>query len=312
MANNNQRAIYGILMLIFIFFVMIMIFASFTMNAFKEEGESFSSKKKGKAQIAVVSIVGPIMTSKSTIELLKKAEEDKHVKAIIIRVDSPGGGVGPSQEIYHEIRRIDGAYTESKGEEGKPIYASFGSVAASGGYYIGAAARRIYSNPGTVTGSIGVIMQFMDLHKLFEFAKVSPNVIKSGKYKDVGQPNRAMTEEEKDLLRGTLADVHEQFREDILKLRKEKIKGNLVDLSQGQIFSGRQALEVGLVDKLMGLEQAGRDIHKELKLEGDYALKYIKKKKKTNWSDLLEEIDSIFGKLNNVIDLSSRTQILAQ
>lgn len=289
-----------------------MIFASFTMNAFKEEGESFSSKKKGKAQIAVVSVAGPIMTSKSVVELLKKAEEDKNVKAIILRVDSPGGGVGPSQEIYHEIRRIDGKYTESKGEEGKPIYASFGSVAASGGYYIAAACRRIYSNPGTVTGSIGVIMQFMDLHKLFEFAKVKPVIVKSGKYKDVGQPNREMTEEEKALLAGTLADVHEQFREDILKLRKDKIKGNLVDLSQGQIFSGRQALELGLVDKLMGLEQAGRDIHKELELEGEYALKYIKKKKKTNWSDLLEEIDSIFGKFNTFIDLSSKTQFLAQ
>lgn len=299
-------------MLIFIFFVMIMIFASFTMNAFKEEGESFSSKRKGKAQIAVVELMGAIMTSKSTIELLKRAEEDKNVKAIIIRIDSPGGAVGPSQEIYQEIRRIDGKYTESKGEKGKPIYASFGSVAASGGYYIGAAARTIYSNPGTVTGSIGVIMQFMDLHKLFEFVKVSPTIIKSGRYKDAGQPNRSMTDEEKSLLGTTLTDVHQQFREDILALRKKKIKGNLTELSQGQIFSGRQALKHGLVDKLMGLEQAGRDIHKELKLKGDFALKYIKKKKKTNWSDILEDIDSALGKINMFIELSTKTQILAQ
>lgn len=312
MANNNQRAIYGILMLIFIFFVMIMIFASFTMNAFKEEGESFSSKKKGKAQIAVVPLTGPIMTSKATIELLKKAEEDKNVKAIIMRIDSPGGAVGPSQEIYHEIRRIDGQYTESEGKEGKPIYASFGSVAASGGYYIGAAARRIYSNAGTVTGSIGVIMQFMDAHKLLEFVKVNPTVIKSGRYKDVGQPNRPMTEEERALLGTVLADVHEQFREDILRLRKDKIKGDLVELSQGQIFSGRQALKHGLVDKLMGLDQAGRDIHKELKLEGEFALKWIKKKKKTNWSDILEDIDSSLSKFNALIDMSTKTQILAQ
>lgn len=287
-----------------------MIFASFTMNAFKEEGESFSSKKNKKPQIAVVTLAGPIYSSKNTVELIKKAEEDKNIKAIIMRVDSPGGAVGPTQEIFEEIRRIDGAYTKSKGEEGKPIYASFGSVAASGGYYVGAATRRIYTNPGTVTGSIGVIMQFMDLHKLYEFAKLNPTVIKSGKYKDIGQPNRPMTDEEKALLGSTVEDVHEQFREDILKLRKDKIKGNLVDLSQGQIFSGRQALKHGLVDKLMGLEQAGRDIHKELELEGDFALKYIKKKKEGKWSEFLEEIDGMLGKIKFLMQFAN-TNIMA-
>ena len=113
------------------------------------------------------------------------------------------------------------------------------------GYYIGAAARRFFANKGSITGSIGVIMSFMDASKVFEFLKLNPQIVKSGLYKDIGSPNRSLTTKEKNLLEGTIAKVHQQFRDDILKRREKRIKGKIVDLTQGQIFSGEEAKEYG-------------------------------------------------------------------
>lgn len=299
--SGNNKAVYGVLLMVFIFFIVLMIFASFTIKAFKMEGDQFSSfsSRSGKnGSIGVVEVSGPIMESRKVIENLLAAEKSKSVEAIIVRVDSPGGAVGPTQEIFEEIRRIDELYNSTNGEEGKPVYVSFGSIAASGGYYIGAAGRKIYANAGALTGSIGVIMQFMDMEKLFEFAKVRPEVMKAGKYKDFGSPNRPLTEEEKNLLNNTLTDVHKQFVNDILKLRKDKIKGNIWDYAQGQVFSGQEALELGLVDEIAGLWEAGRRIHKELGLKKEFGLQFIKKKKKPSLFDYLDNIDESFKKLD--------------
>src|SRR5690606_8771850 len=157
-------------------------------------------------------IQNTIMESKKTIELLLAAEDEKSIKAIILRIDSPGGAVAPTQEIYEEVRRID---------KKKPIYASFGTVAASGGYYIGAACRKIWANAGTLTGSIGVIMQTADLSELFKFAKIKQEVIKAGRYKDIGSPARSMTDEERMILTELLAGTHKQFMSDISAVRKD-------------------------------------------------------------------------------------------
>jgi protease-4 len=289
--NGRNRAVYGVLLLVFVFFIILVLFAAYTVKAFQQEGAEFQDSGK-KTSIAVVEVEGVIMSPFKTIELLQLAEKDKNTKAIILRVDSPGGAVGPTQEIYEEVRRIDEEYTTSEGKKGKPIYASFGSIAASGGYYIGAATRRIYATPGGLTGSIGVIMQFIDASKLFELARVNQINIKAGRYKDMGQPNRSMTEEEKALLEGTIKDVHKQFIDDILRTRKDKIKGDINEFSQGQIFSGREAMERGLVDELAGLWVAGRRIHEELKIEGEFGLKFIRKKKRTNVWDLVDSVDS--------------------
>ena len=188
-----------------------------------------------------------------------------------------------TQEIYDEIVRID---------QVKPVYASFGSVAASGGYYIGAAARKIYANKGTITGSIGVIMQFVDLSKIYEFLKFKPEIIKSGIYKDIGSPNRPMTKKEKSLLNITISKVHDQFRQDILKRREGKIKGDLLSISQGQIFSGQEALENGLVDGVGGLWGLSKVVHEELNLESNFRkLKFIKLKKDISLASILENIE---------------------
>jgi protease-4 len=136
-----------------------------------------------------------------------------------------------------------------------------------------------------------VIMQFMDLSRLYEFAMVNQQNIKSGRYKDVGQPNRAITPEEKALLEGVISGVHKQFMSDVLRTRKGKVKGDLNELAQGQIFSGEQAFNFGLVDELGSLWQAGRRIHEELKLEGEFGFKFIEKKKKTGLWALMDNID---------------------
>jgi|TARA_Y100000780_G_C13696127_1_gene423424 protease-4 len=297
--TKNNKAVLGILLVVFLSFVLLMIFASYTIKNLsgKGEGINFSDLKEGKS-IAVVEVNGVIMESKKIIELLERAYEDKETKAIIMRINSPGGAVAPTQEIYEEMRRIDQEYEDSEGEKGKPIYASFGSVAASGGYYLGAGARRIYSNAGTITGSIGVIMQNLDLSKLYEWAMVKQVNIKAGRYKDMGQPNRGLTQEERDILNNMISGVHNQFIRDIERTRKGKIKGDLRELAQGQIFSGEQARDLGLVDEVASLWQAGRKIHEELKIEKEFGLKYIEKKKKKGLWAIMDNIDEASTNLN--------------
>ena len=260
--------------------MMFISYLVFSMIGAGEGAQSFSSF--GKEGIGLVEVKGVIMESKKAVEELQKAEENKQVKGIILRIDSPGGAVGPTQEIYEEIIRIN---------QIKPIYASFGSIAASGGYYIAAATEKIYSNAGTLTGSIGVIMQFLNLSKLYKFAKVSQEVIKAGHYKDVGHPYRDMTQEERDLLTDMITNVHKKFKEDILVKRKDKIKGNLEDLAQGQIFSGSAAKKNGLVDEIGSLWKAARDLHKKLGLTGKLNMISMKKKKKFSIMDILENVE---------------------
>ena len=289
-SSKNTKALFGIFAMVFVFFVILVVFAYVTMNAFNET--SLVQKKSNKAHIGVITIEGAIMDSKETIEMLQAAEEDKQLQAIILRIDSPGGAVGPTQEIYEEIQRIDTKVN------GKPIYASFGSIAASGGYYIGAATRKIWANPGTLTGSIGVIMEFMDLSKLFEFAKVSPQTIKAGRYKDAGNPSRSLTVEESDMMTKLIEGVHKQFINDILKRRANKIKGDINEHAQGQIFSGEVALEKGLVDELGGLWTAGRSIHTTMKMKDEFALKFLEKKRKMGFLDIMGSLEESVSNLN--------------
>jgi protease-4 len=291
-ASKNNKALFGVFAMVFVFFVILVLFAFYTMNAFNET--SSTEKNANRAHIGVIEVEGVIMDSKDTIELLQTAEEDKQIEAIILRVNSPGGAVGPTQEIYEEINRID---------KKKPIYASFAGIAASGGYYIGAATRKIWASPGTLTGSIGVIMEFMDLSKLYEFAKVSPHTVKAGRYKDAGNPSRPLTVEESDMMNKLIAGVHQQFIGDIMARRGDRIKGDIKEIAQGQIFSGESAKSIGLVDELGSLWTAGRAIHKTLKTKDEFAMKFIKKKKHLGLMDLMGSLDENISKLsiNNLI-----------
>lgn len=303
MSENRSRGIVGIFILIGVLFFIFLIFAFYTISNLKSSTQLDDGKDSKDKPIAVVEVAGTIMQAKPTIEKLLKAEKDKKIKAIIVRVNSPGGAVGPTQEIYEEIRRID--------KDSKPVYASFGAVAASGGYYIGAACRKIFTNSGALTGSIGVIMNFMDLSKAYEWAKVRPDIIKAGKYKDIGSAARPMTDEERLLMNEMIENVHEQFIMDIYKVREKKLKGGLNGLreyAQGQIFSGQGAMERGLVDGIAGLWEAGRQVHKELNIEEKFGFKFIKLKKKLSFMEIVEGIEETvqdfrYGVMNNRIPL---------
>jgi len=225
---------------IFVFFLALILAAS----RFLDRPAHFVAN----SLVGVVEVEGAIVDSKKIIEQLDAFHEDDSVKAIVLRIDSPGGGVGPSQEIYDEVKRIDAD---------KPIVASMGSVAASGGYYIAAPAREIFANPGTLTGSIGVIMEFANFQELLDKIGLRSEVVKSGKHKDIGSPVRPMTEEDRALLQSVIDDVHSQFVASVAAGRQLDIQ-KVRSLADGRIFTGRQARELGLVDELGSLEAAVR------------------------------------------------------
>lgn len=211
-------------------------------------------------KIAVVEVEGIIVDSRDPIRLLSKYHKDDAIKGIILRIDSPGGMVGPSQEIYEEVRKIV--------KEGrKKIYVSFGALAASGGYYIAAPADFIVSNPGTITGSIGVIMTFANSTELMGKIGIRPEVIKSGRFKDLGTSIRPMDLQDRKVLQGVVDDVFQQFVEAVAEGRKmdpEEVK----KLADGRIYSGRQAYKLKLVDHLGGLEETIAQLGKALGIVG--------------------------------------------
>ncbi|HEX9756276.1 MAG TPA: signal peptide peptidase SppA [Nitrospiria bacterium] len=199
-------------------------------------------------RIALIRVEGVILDSKEILDELEKYEKNPSVKALLLRIDSPGGAVAPSQEIYEEVKKF-----REKG--GKKVVTSMGSVAASGGYYIAAATDKIVANPGTLTGSIGVILELTNVEGLMEKVGVKSVVIKSGEKKDLGSPFRTMSPGEQKLLQSVLDDVHDQFIEAVAEgrgLSEEKVR----PLADGRIFTGRQAKGMGLVDELGNLQDA--------------------------------------------------------
>lgn len=199
-------------------------------------------------RIALIRVEGVILDAQQTISELKRYGENPLVKAIVVRIDSPGGGVVPSQEIHDAVKRI-------RDKQNKLVIASMGTVAASGGYYIAAATDRIVANPGTLTGSIGVIMELANVEGLMKKIGVESVVIKSGSHKDLGSPFRAMNAEDRTILQNVMDDVHSQFIEAVAAGRSLEIK-DVRMLSDGRIFTGRQAKAAKLVDELGDLNDA--------------------------------------------------------
>jgi protease IV len=197
-------------------------------------------------KVGVIEITGVIADARDILAQLKGFREDGDIKAIVIRVDSPGGVVGPSQEIYREVMR-----TRST----KKVIASMGAVAASGGYYVIAGADGIMANPGTITGSIGVIMEYTNFEELFQKIGLSPVVIKSGKFKDAGSPVRKMTPEEERILKDFVDRLHQQFVAAIAEGRQMDL-ATVQKLADGRIYTGADAKEIGLVDRIGNMEDA--------------------------------------------------------
>jgi len=199
-------------------------------------------------KVAVLEVEGVIGDSRQLNEQLIDFRDDDSVKAIVLRINSPGGAVGPAQEVYEEVK---------KAAKVKPIVVSMATVAASGGYYIAVPAQRILANPGTITGSIGVVMGFTNFEELLDKIGLKSEVVKSGEHKDIGSPTRPMTDRERKILQSLIDDVHLQFKTAVAEGRKMDL--NKVDaLADGRIFTGNQALLAGLVDELGNLQDAIR------------------------------------------------------
>jgi protease-4 len=208
----------------------------------------------GGEKVALLEIFGPIYNPLPILDQLKKIEEDSGVKAILLRLETPGGGVAASQEIYRRLAYLRDA-------KQLPIVASMGGIAASGGYYVALGADTIMANPGTLTGSIGVIAEFPTYGRLLQKIGVDMEVIKSGKFKDAGSPHRLLTEEERAYLQGVIDDSYGQFLAVVSQERQiDEKKAEL--LADGRVYTGRQAQELGLIDLLGGWEDA-------LKLAGE-------------------------------------------
>jgi len=229
-------------------------------------------------RVAVIPLSGLISDSGPVIEHLKKFGKDDSVKAVVLRIDSPGGGVGPSQEIYEEVKKVRAK---------KPVLASMGALAASGGYYIACAAQRVYANPGTMTGSIGVVMPFMNVKDLVEKIGVKGMTVKSGTFKDIGSPLRDMTPQERELLQGVVDNVHLQFVNAVAGERNLD-REEVLRIADGRIFTGEQAKELGLVDVLGNLEDAIADAGKLGKISGEPKV-VTPPKKKISFLELLRE-----------------------
>lgn len=234
----------GILTLLVIFgglFVGLLIFIGVLVTAFSPEG--FGGPKD---RIGVVEVEGAIMESKEVIENLRRFERDESVKAIVVRVNSPGGAVAPSQEIFHAVKRLS-----SK----KPVAISMGTVAASGGYYIACGGETIFANSGTITGSIGVITQVFGVDRIVERLDVDVNTITTGEFKDAGSPFRPFEERDREYFQSMVGDIHEQFVEDIASCRDMDF-AEASRVADGRVFTGRQALDLNLVDRIGSLQDA--------------------------------------------------------
>lgn len=247
--------------------------ALLTQAAPQTQGQSQSMLASLKDHIAVIRLTGMIIddeeagllerskgSSNSTLKHLRKALKNDKVKAVLLRVNSPGGTVPTSQEIHQAVVALK--------QKGKPVVVSMGDVAASGGYYVSCAADKIYANPGTLTGSIGVIINLMNFKGLADKLGVEPEVIKSGTFKDIASPYRKLTKEDEAILHTLIMDSYDQFTGAIAEGRKLPIE-QVKTIADGRIYSGRQAQKIGLVDELgsysdalSGLQKICKDKYK--------------------------------------------------
>ncbi len=244
----NRRGLWVVLTLFFgLFFVL------FGLLAVSAAPASKSYRADNGQGIGVLEIIGEIGDSKEALKQIRGFAEEASIKAVLVRIDSPGGAVAPSQEIYSELKRLN---------EKKPVVASFGSLAASGGYYIALGAKKIISNPGTMTGSIGVIMETMDASKLVPLTRLEFNTYKSGELKDMGTPLREASANDKKVFADMIQNVYGQFVKAVAESRGIK-EEDVRKIADGRVMTGEQALEHKLVDQL-GSFQVAVDVAADL------------------------------------------------
>ncbi|MCX6162973.1 MAG: signal peptide peptidase SppA [Ignavibacteriae bacterium] len=280
--SNSGRWFWGI------FISLIVIALIFTGIAFlvlagtimqsTDKSYDYEVSGSGKYKIAVVDLDFTILSSDAIVRQFKKYREDKSIKAIVLRINSPGGGVAASQEMYEEVRKTR--------DSGKPVIVSFASVAASGGYMVACGGTYIVSNPGSITGSIGVIMSFMTVKDLAEKLGIKETVVKSGKLKDSGNPFRDPNEDDLEYFQEIINDSYEQFLDVVSKERKID-REELKLIANGRVFTGRQALGLNLVDTLGTYEDALKIAARYGGIEGEPSI--IREKESKRWINLIME-----------------------
>jgi protease-4 len=287
---------FGIFLLFLVgmvFFLLVYVLGSTT-----EDKHSFTLNNK----VGIVKVEGVIGDTRDVIEQLNQFGKDEGIKAVILRIDSPGGGVASSQEIYEAVIDI---------KKKKKVVASMGSVAASGGYMVACAADKIVANPGTITGSISAVMHFANAEELLKKLGLKASVVKSGKFKDIGSPVREMTAEEKALIQELVDDIYDQFLDMVARDRnipKEKLR----KIADGRVFTGRQAHKLGLVDYLGDMGYALTLVGEMSGMKGKPDIVYPKKKGSKFWDYVFREMFTAFdeqmrGKLeqlNGILYLS--------
>lgn len=276
MAKKQDKIIGFIILVVVVFFFGGAIILFMQISGAGDVEFSGSGEK-----IAVVELEEVIHSSRSIVRQFKRYQKDKSIKAIVFRIESPGGGIAASQEIYEHVRRAR--------DSGKPVIASMGSLAASGGYYVALGADSIMANPGTTTGSIGVIASFPNYSKLMDKLGIEMTVIKSGKYKDTGSPYRAPTADDKHYLQGWIDNGYEQFVAVVARERNMSV-AQVRRLAEGRIYSGEQAYKNGLIDTLGTYEDAIDLAAKTAGIEGEPRIVKQQKKKLTTF-DLLFSYD---------------------
>ena len=274
----------AVVVVAFVFlFVMIAVYSN-------DSGEfSFATNK-----VAIVPIEGEILDARDTLDLLHKYASNTTVKAIVVRINSPGGAISPSQEIYAAIRDI-------RAKSKKPVVASMDSVAASGGFYIAAACDRIVANPGTITGSIGVILQWFNTKDLVQWAKVKPETITSGAMKDAGSPYRDLTDQERAYFQHIVSQLHAQFIRAVAEGRGGKLTvQDVAKIADGRVFTGEEALELKLIDELGTIDDAVHEAAKSAGIRGEPA-KIWPKRREATLIDLLTGNDDAESLIQKVI-----------
>ncbi len=284
---KRHPILYGFVLvsLVAVFFYLV-ILGSFSFFS-ADDGIPFVDESVG-----VIEIYGVIDDSEDTMKDIRRFAEDGSIRALLVRIDSPGGVVAPVQEIYGELVRA---------AQNKPVVASLASTAASGGYYIACAAQTIVANPGTITGSIGVVMEFITGEEAFRMLGLRSQVVKSGELKDTGNIGHSLTRQEAAALQETVDDVHRQFVAAVMagrNLDEETTRA----LASGRIYSGAQAKELGLVDELGSLYDAVDLIKERLHIAGKVRLIYPKRPKPSMMDFFLDELT---GRLRNQLTESA-------
>ncbi|MBG0790191.1 MAG: signal peptide peptidase SppA [Desulfovibrionaceae bacterium] len=234
--SQRHPLLFGVMMIILAVALFSGAMAFFRFMGWTTEGLS----GLGKDKIGVVNVEGMILDSEDMVDWIRELEVNESVKGVLLRVNSPGGAIAPSQEIYAAVRALNDV---------KPVVASYGSLAASGGYYCSCPAELIYANPGTVTASIGVMAEFVTVTEALQKLGIKPEVLTTGKYKAAGTPMRELSDEQREQMQGLMQDLHEQFVDHVAEARGMD-RNRVAAIADGRAVSGRQALTLGLIDRL--------------------------------------------------------------